>query len=290
MTREGRFQVQLPNHPSIVSNKCVKSRFRQGLQPGFMALGTFRALRLMGVAAVTVTLAVAAPAIRTRAVTPPLVRTLSSGGTDSRAEAKFLYPEVSKTDRKSILEIRSGLFVQQAADTGKKAHPNPASGTKTPGPAPPAAVSSASEPHVSKATLSDFAWLEGRWQGVWGPRVVEQIWMPPRAGEMLALLRVTENGTTLVIELFSLVATPDGVELRFRHFTPELGPWEPSGPTAMKLVEFDAKSAVFENSAPGQPKRSVFTRLDLDNYTAKSEIVPEAADAHVTEIRYHRQK
>ena len=253
-----------------------------------MVFGTFRALRLIGVAAVTV--AVVAPAIRPRAVTLPLVRTLSLGGTQSRSEAEFLLPEVSKPDRKNIFETRSGLFVQQAADTGKKAHPNSASETKTPGPTPPTAVSSTNEPHVIKATLLDFAWLEGRWQGVWGPRVVEQTWMPPRAGEMLALLRVTENGKTLVIELFSLFATPDGVELRFRHFTPELGPWEPSGPTAMKLVEFDAKSAVFENPAPGQPKRSVFTRLDPDDYTAKSEIVPDAADAHVTEIRYHRQK
>src|ERR1700690_488902 len=135
MTREGRFQVQLPNHPSIVSNKCVKSRFSQGLQPRLMVFGTFRALRLIGVAAVTV--AVVAPAIRPRAVTLPLVRTLSLGGTQSRSEAEFFLPEVSKPDRKNIFETRSGLFVQQAADTGKKVHPNSASETKTPGPTPP---------------------------------------------------------------------------------------------------------------------------------------------------------
>jgi hypothetical protein len=146
------------------------------------------------------------------------------------------------------------------------------------------------KPPDGRPTLSDFAWLEGKWQGAWGPRVAEEVWTAPKAGQMLGLFRVIENDKTLVIELFSLFETPDGVALRFRHFTPALVPWEQSGLTTMKLAEFGAKSAVFENSASGQPKRAAFTRIDPDTYVSKSEIMPAHGSSHSTEITYHRQK
>ncbi len=144
--------------------------------------------------------------------------------------------------------------------------------------------------YVRKSTLSDFAWLEGKWSGSWGPRIAEQIWTPPSAGQMLGLFRAVENNNTLVIELFSLSETPHGVELRFRHFTPALVPWEQSGVTTMKLTGLDTKAAVFENDAGGQPKRDVFTRIDPDTYIFKSDIAPDTGAGYVTEIRYHRQK
>jgi hypothetical protein len=146
------------------------------------------------------------------------------------------------------------------------------------------------ETRPPRPTLSDFAWLEGKWQGAWGPRVAEEVWTAPKAGQMLGLFRVIENDKTLVIELFSLFETPDGVALRFRHFTPALVPWEQSGLTTMKLTGFEAKSAVFENSAGGQPKRAAFNRIDPDTYISKSEIMPADGSSHSTEITYHRQK
>jgi len=149
-------------------------------------------------------------------------------------------------------------------------------------------------PRPAASGLSDFAWLAGKWQGVWGPRVAEQIWTAPKAGQMLGLSRVIENDKTLVIELFSLFQTPGGVELRLRHFTPTLVPWEQSGITTMRLISFDGKLgtkiAVFENAGDGQPKREVFTCVDPDTYVSKSEIGPDAGADHVTEIQYHRQK
>jgi hypothetical protein len=139
-------------------------------------------------------------------------------------------------------------------------------------------------------TLADFAWLEGRWQGNWGPRSAEQVWMSPKAGLMLGTFRLVEGDKTLVIELFTLVQKPDGIEFRFRHFTPELVAWEKSDPTLLTLESVDAKQAVFVNPVDGQPKRSVLTRLDPDTYVARSEIVPESGETQVVEITYHRQK
>jgi len=156
--------------------------------------------------------------------------------------------------------------------------------------ADPATVSpNTGSPQESKAVLSNFAWLAGDWQGVWGPRIVEQTWLAPKAGQMTGIYRVLENTKTLVVELFSLLETPDGIEFRFRHFTPELTPWERNGPTSMELASLDSKTAVFENRAAGQPKRALFIRIDPNTYISRSEIVTEDGSVQVTEITFHRQ-
>jgi hypothetical protein len=148
-------------------------------------------------------------------------------------------------------------------------------------PAPPQAVT------IPK--LSDFAWLEGRWRGDWGPRVAEQVWMAPKAGMMLGDFRLIENDKVLVIEFLTLVEKPGGINLYSRHFTPELVPWEKADAAFLKLVTAEPKRFVFENPLNGMPKRAIFTRLDNDTYTAHSEILPQNGDPQITEITYHRQ-
>ena len=141
-----------------------------------------------------------------------------------------------------------------------------------------------------KPVLDHFAWLEGRWRGAWGPRVAEQSWLGPKAGEMLGVFRLAEGDKTLVIELFTLVEKSDGVDFYLRHFTPQLLPWEKSDSTVLNLGEFDANKFDFENPRDGMPKRSILTRIDADTFTSRSEIVPDSGDMQVIEITYHREK
>jgi hypothetical protein len=136
---------------------------------------------------------------------------------------------------------------------------------------------------------ADFSWLEGRWRGDWGPRIAEQVWMAPKAGMMLGDFRLIENDKVLVIEFFSLVEKKGGVNFYFRHFTPELVPWEKSEATLLKLSAAEPKKFEFENPANGKPKRVVFTKTDADTYIWRSEIIPETGDRQVVEITYHRQ-
>jgi uncharacterized protein DUF6265 len=140
-----------------------------------------------------------------------------------------------------------------------------------------------------KASLADFAWLEGKWQGNWGPRLAEEVWIGPRAGEMAGLFRVAENDKTLVLELYSLVATPDGIELRLRHFTPSLVAWEPSV-TVLQLASVSAIEAVFRNAGPGQPSVNTLIRIDPDTYVSRTEITSGSDNRQVTEIRFQRVK
>jgi Domain of unknown function (DUF6265) len=137
--------------------------------------------------------------------------------------------------------------------------------------------------------LSDFAWLEGRWRGEWGPRVAEQVWMAPKAGMMLGDFRLVENDKVLVVEFFTLVEKSAGINFYFRHFTPELVPWEKSDATLLNLASAEPRKLDFENPANGKPKQVVFNRIDADTYTWHSEINPENGDPQIIEITYHRQ-
>jgi Domain of unknown function (DUF6265) len=152
-----------------------------------------------------------------------------------------------------------------------------------------AAVSPTAPLSAPGPKLSDFAWLEGRWRGDWGPRVAEQVWMAPKAGMMPGDFRLVENDKVLVIELFTLVEKTAGINFYFRHFTPELVPWEKSDATLLNLSSAETGKFDFENSASGKPKRVVFRRIDADTYTWRSEIIPASGDPQIVEITYHRQ-
>jgi hypothetical protein len=172
-------------------------------------------------------------------------------------------------------------------------------GAGTPPAADPPADSSAAAPAVAatnnsisvpKATLADFAWLAGRWQGSWGPRVAQQVWTAPKAGVMMGTFQLAEDDKTLVLELFTVVEGPDGIKFHLRHFTPSLVAWEKPGPTVLNLASADPKTIIFENPLDGQPRHTIITRIDADTYIARSEVVPDKGELQATEITYHRQK
>jgi hypothetical protein len=171
---------------------------------------------------------------------------------------------------------------QQSAGSGSQSKATPAAAPDS----PPSSVPAQKVPAVK---LTDFGWLEGRWRGDWGPRVAEQVWMAPKAGLMVGVFRLIEGDKPLVVELFSMVQKPDGINFYFRHFTSELVPWEKSDATVLNLTNADGMKIDFENPVNGMPKRSIFTRIDADTYTSRSELVPETGDTQVIEITYHRQ-
>lgn len=147
-----------------------------------------------------------------------------------------------------------------------------------------------SSPTNPKPSISDFAWLEGKWEGNWGPRLAEQVWLSPKGGELPGLFRVVENDKTLVLELFSLVENSDEIEMRIRHFTPSLVPWEQSAIAVLRLTNLDATEAIFENASSGQPIRETLIRIDADTYLLRTEISQAANNNQITEIRFQRVK
>jgi len=188
--------------------------------------------------------------------------------------------------RTIALYLFGALILFGGSSTGAAGQPPAGTGAQS-GVSPSATVSPET---ASKDALADFAWLEGRWQGEWGPRIAEQVWMAPKGGAMLGTFRLLENDKTLVLEMFVLLEKPNGIEFRLRHFTPDLLPWEKANATVLVLASHDPMKAIFENPVDGQPKHAVITRIDGDTFVSRSEIVPGKGDMQVIEITYHRQK
>ncbi len=179
------------------------------------------------------------------------------------------------------------LFVTIAFSAPLSGQQLTGAGTTASEPGKPAAPKVSQE--GSNTALSQFAWLAGHWQGQWGPRLAQQVWMPAQSGTMVGVFQVSDNTQTQVVELYTIVSTTHGIELRIRRFTALLTPWEKSGPALLDLKKVDPKSILFENAKDGQPKSWLMTRTGPDTFVQKFEIVPEKGQQQVAEIVYHRQ-
>src|SRR5437867_1086537 len=116
-------------------------------------------------------------------------------------------------------------------------------------------------PETSKPALDDFSWLAGRWEGKLGPMTAEQQWMAPRNGTMQGFFRLTDTEKTIVIELFTIRETPGGIEFYFRHFSPELKPWEEKEAYHLNLTKSAGGVVRFDNSVVNQLKHASLMRV-----------------------------
>jgi hypothetical protein len=159
-------------------------------------------------------------------------------------------------------------------------------------PGPQEAASSSTH----RATLADFSWLAGRWEGkLGGPSpekqvTAEQEWMAPKNGTMLGFFRLIDNEKTMVIELFTLRETPEGIVMYFRHFSTELKPWEEAEAYHLNLAKSDATVFRFDNPVVNQLKDAILTHPDADTYISHGDITDADGKPRVIEVTYHRVK
>ena len=145
-------------------------------------------------------------------------------------------------------------------------------------------------PDGNKATLADFSWLAGRWEGKLGPMTAEQQWMAPKNGTMQGFFRLTDDQKTILIELFTLRETPDGIFLYFRHFSPELVPQEKDQAYRLKLGKRDASRFQFDNTVQNELKDAILIVIDADHYTSHGDLTDDDGKPAVIEVAYHRVK
>jgi len=140
------------------------------------------------------------------------------------------------------------------------------------------------------AALGDFSWLAGRWEGRLGPMTAEQEWMAPKNRTMEGFFRLTDAEKTIVIELFTLRETPEGVAMYFRHFSPELKPLEEKEAYHLNLSKSERGVFRFDNSVVNQLKDAILTHADDDTYVSHGDITETDGKPKVIEVTYHRVK
>lgn len=164
--------------------------------------------------------------------------------------------------------------------------------------AAPSVVANAELRGDTSATLRDFGWLVGRWEGELkslSGAVLEVTYSTARAGLMTGMMRLVKNDTVLVVELISLVETPNGVEMRFRHFSPTLDAYEREFKQTMRLTSHRPESDVFENTVAydaklmsTQPRRTSLVRHGDDEFVGRSDIIGSDGKPAEIESTYRR--
>jgi hypothetical protein len=148
-------------------------------------------------------------------------------------------------------------------------------------------------------TTADFAWLAGTWRGqlVGSTAQITVTMTPPDAGLITGVMHLVNNGTAQVVELITFIDTPEGVELRYRHFSPTLEAVETTYKQVMRLTRHDATHDLFTNAVPfekglvsTEPRTTLFTRHGSDEYVGHSDIVNDEGKPAVIEVTYHRVK
>ena len=95
-------------------------------------------------------------------------------------------------------------------------------------------------------SLSDLAWLAGGWQGKMGKAQIEEHWIQPAGGSMLAVSRTVANGRTVAFEFLRIESRAEGT---FYIAQPQGRP-----PVEFKLTQRAENRAVFENPQHDHPK------------------------------------
>jgi hypothetical protein len=97
------------------------------------------------------------------------------------------------------------------------------------------------------ASIDDVAWISGRWVGEAFGGQCEEVWLPPRAGNMIGMYRLTKDEKTVFFELFSLSEVDGSVLMRLKHFHPDLKGWEEKDETIdFPLVAFTETDLFFD--------------------------------------------
>lgn len=76
------------------------------------------------------------------------------------------------------------------------------------------------------STITDVAWLGGRWEGRGLGATAEESWLPPAGGAMAGVFRVARGDSVMFYELVTLVEEEGSLVLRLKHFGPGLVGWE----------------------------------------------------------------
>ena len=140
-----------------------------------------------------------------------------------------------------------------------------------------------------KATVADFAWLTGEWQGEIGGDFIDEQWGPPAGGAMLGMFRwIKKDGKVVIYELLALEPAGESVVLLLRHIKPGLIALEDKEEAlAFHLVSYRPGEAVFDNRNPDNPIRIGY-RKQGEELVASLERV-ENGKPSTLEFRYHRR-
>ena len=136
-------------------------------------------------------------------------------------------------------------------------------------------------PTPATATLTDFQWLVGEWDGTGLGGETQELWSPPAGGAMMGMFRQLKAGQLVFYEFLTLVERDGSVVLRLKHFHPDLTGWEEKAQVLeFPLVSLTATQATFN--------AMTFTHDTADAFTVRLRLKDTAGVVREEVFAYRR--
>jgi len=140
----------------------------------------------------------------------------------------------------------------------------------------------------NKSRIADLTWLTGHWTADLPEGHVDQYWSGRGPEGYVGMSRLASPEKTLVVEFLTLSDSPQGIEMRVRHYDMAMTPVEKDQPVILRMKSLSKDTVVFENPFGNEPKRSTLKRLGPDSFRARSEVVHPGKKPEVIEVTLKR--
>ena len=108
-------------------------------------------------------------------------------------------------------------------------------------------------------TIESLSWLTGNWEGPIGENLLEETWLPPRAGTIVALVRSSNESGTDFVEIIIIKEINGTLELQLQLFDDSLKPIN-KNPHSFELTKIENNYISFKGVSPGSHKTLSYQR------------------------------
>ena len=108
-------------------------------------------------------------------------------------------------------------------------------------------------------TIESLSWLTGSWEGPIGGDLLEETWLPPRAGNIVALVRSSNESGTNFVEIIIIKEINGTLELQLQLFDDSLKPIN-KNPHSFELTKIENNYISFKGVSAGSHKTLSYQR------------------------------
>ena len=115
-------------------------------------------------------------------------------------------------------------------------------------------------------SVEDLQFMKGRWAGPLGPATLEETWNDPKAGTMVAVVRMSSPQGTVFVELIIISEENETLVLRLRQFSPAYESLTP-GIQKMTMASQTDNSITFTSDSDVGLTKLTYTRVSENEFT-----------------------
>ena len=108
-------------------------------------------------------------------------------------------------------------------------------------------------------SVDSLAWLTGSWQGPINGNILEETWLPPRSGTIVALVRSSNESGTNFVEIIIIKEINGTLELQLQLFDNSLKPIN-NNPHSFELTKIENNYISFKGVTSGAHKTLSYER------------------------------